>query len=227
MVRRDLLDDSKFKYLDTFVSPDQMHNLFISLFGDKMSMLRDKPYNLNSNLIVIWGRMKKGADWRNGNAQQWRETIKHLQCRGFDIAVAGSRGSSMFFENIDNIKDLTDYDDVERGAVINSALQEARCALVDMSGTMCECYLVGCPLLTYNADPRHIIGIPERNIFGVREDFMVPKPWSHWLKNPMIDGDLSFMPKWLEAVDKFIDDCSNKDPYKKIEASGKGVFNSI
>ncbi len=210
--------------LNTLRDNDACHNLYIGQFGSAMPMLREKPYNPDSNLIIVWGRMKKGADWRNGNAKQWRETIRHLQGRGFDIAVAGARGSSMFFEDMDNIRDLTDFDDVKRGAIINEALQEARCALVDMSGTMCECYLVGCPLLTYNADPRHIVVIPRRNIFGVREDFMVPKPWPHWQKNPMVDGDMSFMPDWLVAVDKFVDGCATEPPFKREVSTSRGVF---
>lgn len=212
------------EYFDTLVPNNMAHNLYISLFGDKMKLIRDKEYNPESDLILVWGRMKKGSDWRNGNAKQWRQTIRHLQSRGFRVGICGSRGTSMFFDGIDGVVDYTDYEDVERGRIINEALQEARCCLVDMSGTICECYLVGCPVFVYNYDPRHEVVIPRRNIFGTREDKFIPKPWPHWQQNPMKDGDMSFMGEWLKRVDKFIDTCYIEEPWEKDVASGKGVF---
>lgn len=212
------------KYLDTLLPNDHAHNLYVSNFGDKMELLREVPYNHDSNLVLVWGRMRKGADWRNGNAQQWRKTIEHLQMRGFSVGICGSRGTSMFFEDMDGIIDFTEYDDVERGSRINKALQTARCCLVDMSGTICECYLVGCPVFTYNYDPRHEVVIPRRNIHGTREGKFIPKPWPHWQQNPMVDGDLSFMPEWLKAVDEFVDSCGHEKPWERDVASSKGVF---
>lgn len=211
-------------YYNTLVSNDAAHNLYISLFGDKMQMIRDIEYNKESDLVLVWGRMKKGSDWRNGNAQQWRQTIEHLQKRGYRVGVCGSRGTSMFFEDIEGVIDFTDYEDEIRGEKIHMALQEARCCLVDMSGTICEAYLVGCPILTYNYDPRHEVVIPRRNIFGTREGKFTPKMWSHWQQNPMVDGDMSFMPVWLKAVDRFIDSCSIEKPYQREVATSKGVF---
>ena len=211
-------------YISTILPNDLAHNLYVSQFAKEFKIVRDKPYNAKSDLILVWGRMKKGADWRNGNAKQWRETIKHLQNRGFRVGICGSRGTSMFFEDIDGVIDYTNYDDAERGKKIHEALQEARCCLVDMSGTICECYVVGCPVFTYNYDPRHEVVIPKRNIFKTREGKFIPKPWPHWQQNPMKDGDMSFMPDWLKAVDEFIDSCYSENPYEKKVATSRGVF---
>ena len=124
-----------------------------------------------------------------------------------------------------NVYDYTTfYDDVTRGRLTHALLQTSRCVLFDQSGVFNEILFTGTPGLIFNCDPGHIKKIPYRNIFQTKLSFYTPKPWEHWQKNPLVDGDLSYMPEWLNEVDKFIDECITDKPWLHTQANHAGVF---
>ena len=209
-------------YIDTFRDGISLHNLYITAQDENLDLFRAVDYNPKSNVILLWRRFKLAATERNGSHEHWMQTADHLLSQGFQVENLGVPGAKLRHPDV---YDHTTYRTPQsRSAITHNRLQEARCVVLDQSGVFNEAFFTGTPSLIFNCDPGHMKKIPGRNIFKTKLTFYTPRPWPHWQTNPLMDGDMSYMRKWLVEVDKFIKECETDKPYQYTLANHMGVF---